>query len=82
MHIDDIMSLQQELNLHATAVEAAYLISTKYKHQWLEVVLAQTDLKEFAASLGTHPESIAALYRDVQSMVTVRDINQIVKELF
>ena len=66
VHVDDIMSLQQELNLHSTAVEAAYLINTKYKHQWLEVLLAQTDLKEFAASLGAHPESIAALYRKLK----------------
>ncbi len=66
VNVDDIMSLQQELNLHSTAVEAAYLISAKYKHQWLEVLLSQTDLKEFAASLGAHPESIAALYRKLK----------------
>ncbi len=64
--VDDIISLQQELNLHSTAVEAAYLIGAKYKHQWLEVLLSQTDLKEFAASLGAHPESIAALYRKLK----------------
>jgi len=66
VNVDDIMSLQQELNLHSTAVEAAYLINAKYKHQWLEVLLSQTDLKEFAASLGAHPESIAALYRKLK----------------
>lgn len=66
VNVDDIICLQQELNLHPTAVEAAYLISTKYKHQWLDVLLSQTDLKEFAASLGAHPESIAALYRKLK----------------
>ncbi len=66
IHVDDIMSLQQELNLHSTAVEAAYLISAKYKHEWLQALLAQTDLKEFASLLGAHPESIAALYRKLK----------------
>lgn len=66
VHVDDIMSLQQELNLHATAVEAGYLISARYKERWLEVLLQQTDLKEFALSVGAHPESIGALYRKLK----------------
>ena len=28
--------LQDELNLHSTALEAAYLIAAKYKQHWLE----------------------------------------------
>lgn len=66
VHVDDILSLQQELNLHATAVEAGYLISARYKEKWLEVLLQQTDLKEFAQSIGAHPESIGALYRKLK----------------
>lgn len=67
INVDDILSLQEELNLHQTAVEAAYLISTKYKQDWLQVLLAQADrLKEFAQELGAHPESIAALYRKLK----------------
>ncbi len=31
VHVDDIISLNEELNLHATACEAAYLIAAKYK---------------------------------------------------
>ena len=65
--IDDIMSLQDELNLHTTAVEAAYLIGAKYKRDWLQVLLLQGErLKEFAQELGAHPESIAALYRKLK----------------
>lgn len=66
VHVDDILSLQQELNLHATAVEAGYLISARYKERWLEVLLQQTDVKEFALSIGAHPESIGALYRKLK----------------
>ncbi len=67
IYVEDIISLQNELNLHATALEAAYLISAKYKHRWLEVLLNQGDsLKEFAQELGAHPESIAALYRKLK----------------
>lgn len=67
IHVEDIMSLQEELNLHSTALEAAYLISARYKQDWLHVLLNQGErLKEFAQELGAHPESIAALYRKLK----------------
>ncbi len=66
VNVEDIISLQEELNLHSTALEAAYLISARYKHNWLQVLLAQEDIKEFANTVGAHPESIAALYRKLK----------------
>lgn len=67
--VEDIISLHSELNLHATAYEAAYLIAAKYKKSWLEVFLAQGDrLKDFAQEIGAHPESIAALYRKLKAI--------------
>lgn len=67
VHVEDIISLQDELNLHATALEAAYLITARYKQDWLQVLLEQGDsIKEFAQSIGAHPESIAALYRKLK----------------
>ncbi len=67
VQVEDILSLQGELNLHATAMEAAYLIAAKYKHEWLSTLLAQGDtIKEFASGIGAHPESIAALYRKLK----------------
>jgi uncharacterized protein len=65
--VEDVLSLQSELNLHQTALEAAYLIAGKYKHNWLEMLLTKgADAKEFAQELGAHPESIAALYRKLK----------------
>lgn len=67
IHVEDILALQDELNLHATAVEAAYLIAARYKKDWLGMLLDQGEnLKEFAQNLGAHPESIAALYRKLK----------------
>lgn len=67
IQIEDIMSLQHELNLHATALEAAYLIAARHKQEWLSILLSQGDtIKEFAQSLGAHPESIGALYRKLK----------------
>ena len=67
IQVEDIISLQDELNLHATALEAAYLIVAKYKQNWLQELLSHGDtLKEFAQALGAHPESIAALYRKLK----------------
>lgn len=67
VQVEDILSLQEELILHATALEAAYLITARYHHEWLSTLLSQGDrLKEFANELGAHPESIAALYRKLK----------------
>lgn len=67
INVEDIISLQEELNLHPTACEAAYLIAVKYKHDWLSTLLAHGDnLKQFSQELGAHPESIAALYRKLK----------------
>jgi len=67
IHVDDILSLQYELNLHTTAVEAGYLISAKFKQDWLAVLLSKGEmLKEFSQDIGAHPESIAALYRKLK----------------
>lgn len=64
---EDIISLQDELNLHPTALEAAYLIVARHKRDWLRMLLSQGDnLKDFANDLGAHPESIAALYRKLK----------------
>lgn len=65
--VEDILSLQSELNLHSTALEAAHLIAARYKNDWLSALLSSGDrLKEFANELGAHPESIAALYRKIK----------------
>ncbi|TET06791.1 DUF87 domain-containing protein [Candidatus Dependentiae bacterium] len=67
LQVEDIVSLQDELNLHPTALEAAYLIAAKYKQLWLSALLNHgDDIKDFAQSLGAHPESIAALYRKLK----------------
>lgn len=69
IRVEDVMPLQDELNLHPTALEAAYLISSKYKNNWLSMLLAQeTTLKEFAAEIGAHPESVGALYRKLKRL--------------
>jgi len=65
--VEDILSLQDELNLNPTALEATWLIAARYKKEWLAVLLSQGEnIKEFAQEVGAHPESIAALYRKLK----------------
>ncbi|MGI6343454.1 MAG: ATP-binding protein [Bacillota bacterium] len=64
--VEDIAPLQEELRLNNTAVEAAYLVAAQYKESWLEVLLSQSDIKEFAEQVGAHPESLSALYRKLK----------------
>lgn len=67
--VEDVLSLSIEFNLHATAVEVAHLIAAKYKKNWLQALLESGEkLKEFAESIGAHPESVAALYRKLKRM--------------
>ena len=69
IHVEDVMPLQNELNLHPTALEAAYLIASKYKKNWLKVLLEQEGtIKEFAEEIGAHAESVGALYRKLKRL--------------
>lgn len=69
VRIQDIISLQHELNLHPTACEAASLIAARYKNDWLlELLSAGSRLKELAETVGAHPESVAALYRKLRQI--------------
>ena len=68
--VEDIATLAEELNLHATAVESAYLIANKYGRDWLSALLhtEPREIKEFAEEIGAHPESISALYRKLKRL--------------
>lgn len=69
INVDDILSLQEELNLHSTACEVAFLLAAQFKKDWL-INLFQNGhrISEFAQSIGAHPESIAALYRKLKRL--------------
>ncbi len=67
IQVEDILALQDELNLHTTALETAYLLTAHYKQNWLQTLLDNGDnLKEFANGIGANQESIAALYRKLK----------------
>ncbi len=69
IRVDDVMPLQDELNLHPTALEAAYLIAQRYKKEWLSVLLSRgADAKELAEEVGAHTESVGALYRKLKRL--------------
>jgi len=77
IRVEDVMTLQDELNLHPTALEAAYLIASKYKNDWLKVLLAQEGtIKEFAEEIGAHPESVGALYRKLKRLEKFKFLTQ------
>ncbi|HEY7535726.1 MAG TPA: ATP-binding protein [Thermodesulfobacteriota bacterium] len=65
IEIEDIALLQEELQLHSTAIESAYAIYRKYGEGWLSELLSwdQKDLSEIAKDLGAHQSSLLALYR-------------------
>ena len=50
--VEDIMCLQEELHLHATALEAAYLLAAKYKQDWLQVLLLTRRLTQRVCTIS------------------------------
>ena len=70
IQVEDIASLADELNLHPTAVESAYLVVSKFGRDWLSSLIRQdpTNIKDFADHVGAHPESISALHRKLKRL--------------
>lgn len=67
--VDDIMLLSDELALHPTALEAAYLLYARYKQHWLKTLLSrEATIKELAQELGAHTESMGALLRKLKRL--------------
>ncbi len=66
-HIDveDILLLQQELQLNATAAESAYILQNKYGDKWMPTLLHMSgeDLRNFCEENSANRNSIEALKR-------------------
>lgn len=65
IEIEDVIPLDEELNLGATATESSYLLFDRYKKAWLRELLEMDSntIKEFAESTGAHAGAIGALKR-------------------
>lgn len=70
IEVEDIMLLQEELNLNATAAESSYLLVDRFKSGWLKALLAMDAeaIKEFAESVGGHAGAISALRRKLEQV--------------
>ncbi len=90
--VEDVLSLQDELNLSSTAAESSYLLADRFKEQWLATLLDMDSeaIKEFAESAGAHAGAITALKRklsQLRRMDFVRDkadfsvVNQMIDAL-
>lgn len=65
IEVEDIAGMQDELRLHPTAVETAYILRNRFNKHWLSELLNcnPADQKELAEEIGANKESLAALYR-------------------
>ena len=65
IEVEDIEPLQDELKLHPTAIETAYILRNRFGKSWLQRLIEQdaADLKDWADEIGANKESLAALYR-------------------
>jgi DNA helicase HerA-like ATPase len=68
--VEDVMLLQDELNLTATAAESSYLLVDHFKGKWLEQLrtMNSEELESFAKASGAHPGSLAALKRKLEQV--------------
>jgi DNA helicase HerA-like ATPase len=69
--VEDILLLQRELNLNATAVETCYLLMREFKEQWLKRFLAMgvEEIKEFVGENNAHQGALSALQRKLNVLV-------------
>jgi hypothetical protein len=70
IEVEDVILLQDELNLTATAAESAYLLVDRFKENWLRELLkmdAET-LNAFAESAGAHAGALSALKRKLEQV--------------
>ncbi len=64
---EDIISLQSELNLHPTAIEAANLLNLNFGKNWIKKLFSyEKNIKELAQEIGAHTESLSALLRKLK----------------
>jgi DNA helicase HerA-like ATPase len=70
IEVEDVMLLQEELNLNATAAESSYLLVDRFKEGWLRALLKMDSeaIKEFAESAGGHAGAISALKRKLEQV--------------
>lgn len=70
--VEDILLLQRELNLNATAVETCYLLVQRFtQKRWLEAFLEMDadDIKEFVGENNAHSGSLSALQRKLRVLI-------------
>jgi hypothetical protein len=65
IEVEDVVSLQDELNLSSTAAESSYLLADHFKDKWLSRLLAMdgAEVRDFAEQAGANVNSITALKR-------------------
>ncbi len=70
IEVEDILPLADELNLNQTAADSLYIIQSYHGSGWLAWLLdlKPTEVKEEAANIGAHAESLAALHRKLKRL--------------
>jgi uncharacterized protein len=77
--VEDIAPLQDELKLHPTAIETAYILRNKFGRNWLRTLINKDagELKDWCEEIGANKESLAALYRKLSA---IRDLPFVVEK--
>lgn len=75
--VEDIVSLQDELNLHSTAVEVANLLYVAFGKRWLYRLFDDgVVLKDLASEIGAHTESLSALFRKLKRLEALKFVRK------
>jgi hypothetical protein len=76
--VEDVVTLQDELNLSSTAAETAYLLFDQYRERWLSTLLAMNteQIREFADDSGAHPGALTALKRKLSQVQRMGFVKQ------
>jgi len=70
IEVEDIILLQEELNLTATAAESAYQLYDRYGKNWMQTLheMSGEEIKDFTEQTGGHAGAISALKRKLDQV--------------
>ncbi|GAC1387042.1 MAG: DUF87 domain-containing protein [Herpetosiphon sp.] len=82
IEVEDVMLLQDELNLTSTAAESSYLLTDRFRGNWLKELLKMNSqqISEFAEEVGGHAGSLSALKRKLETVSRLGFVQDVVPD--
>ncbi|NJN19696.1 MAG: ATP-binding protein [Oscillochloris sp.] len=78
IEVEDVITIEQELNLSNTATESSYLLYDRFKQHWLRELMAMDSeqIQAFAEESGAHAGALSALKRKLAQVTRLEFVQK------